>query len=82
MAKERFQRMGYRGATSARARKTRTYPLRKVVDEHATKEVAGYTIYCWELECGHKVHPPGDLIGPRYPERMRCAQCAKDSAKT
>lgn len=79
---EKFASMGYRGATSRKAQATRTYPLRRVVDEAATKEVAGYTVRCWELKCGHKVRPPKDLIGPRYPSRMRCAQCAKEAAKT
>lgn len=77
--KRKFQRMGRNGA--AAAAKSRRYPLRKVVDEGATKEVEGYTLRCWELECGHKVSPPEDLIGPRYPERMRCRQCFEDQAK-
>lgn len=71
----RDRSMGYQGATSKRAKQTRRYPLRKVVDEHATREVAGSKITCWELECGHKVQPPSDIIGPRYPTRMRCRRC-------
>ncbi len=71
--------MGYRGATSRRARETRRYPLRRVVDDFAKKEiVAGGSTY-WvdavKLECGHLVRPPRDIIGRRYPERMRCRAC-------
>lgn len=77
--RERFASMGYQGGTSQRANRTRRYPLRKVIDEHATKEVEGYKLVCWELECGHKVSPPTDIIGPRYPSRMRCRRCFEEA---
>ena len=71
--------MGYQGATSARAKQTRRYPLRKVVDEAADKEIkigdSTYHVTSVELECGHLVRPPEDIIGRRYPQRMRCRKC-------
>jgi hypothetical protein len=68
--------MGRNGARRAAA--SRRYPLRKVVSESAEFEPG---VRAWELECGHKVHPPEDLIGPRYPARMRCAECFADTTK-
>jgi hypothetical protein len=77
--KERFRSMGYQGGTSRRAAQTRRYPLRRVVNEFASKEVTvgdtSYEVEAVELECGHKVSPPTDIIGRRYPARMRCRRC-------
>lgn len=77
--REKFQSMGYRGGTSRKAAQTRRYPLRKVVDEfaHETIEVGASTLEIErvELECGHKLSPPNDIIGRRYPARMRCRHC-------
>jgi hypothetical protein len=75
--KRRFASMGRKGAE--RAAKTRSYPLRKVVNEHAEFEPG---VPAYELECGHKLHPPEDLIGRRYPARMRCAECFRASQPT
>lgn len=74
--KRQLARMARNGARAAA--RSKRYPLRKVVSEHSQFEA---NVPAWELECGHKVHPPRDITGPRYPERMRCAQCFRESAQ-
>lgn len=71
--KRQFQRMGRNGAAKAQA--TNRYPLRRVINEFAEFEPG---VPAFELECGHKLHPPHDITGPRYPGRMRCFQCFKE----
>lgn len=83
--KEQFRSMGYQGATSKKAKQTRRYPLRKVVDEFARKTITldsgdSFKVEAVELECGHKLSPPTDLIGRRYPARMRCRKCFEESS--
>jgi hypothetical protein len=62
------------------AAQRRTYPLRRVVDHNATQSFRGSTVPAVELECGHKLAPPEDRSGRRYPERMRCRFCASSTA--
>jgi hypothetical protein len=69
------------------AARKRRYPLRKVVNEFASREevVGGHVVSysAFELECGHKLAPPEDMIGRRYPSRMRCRFCfAAESTPT
>lgn len=54
------------------------HPLRRVTDHHATTLFSGVRIPAVELECGHKLAPPEDRSGRRYPACMRCRFCAAD----
>ena len=61
------------------AAKRRMYPLRRVVDHDARMDFSGTTIPAVELECGHKLAPPEDRTGRRYPARMRCRFCFEEA---
>jgi hypothetical protein len=80
--REKFQSMGYRGATSERARKTRTYPLRKVLDDGIGLDPDRPNADVDALECGHFLSGAEDIIGRRYPARRRCHKCAKEAEQT
>lgn len=84
--KRHLKRMGSKGGQ--RAKKTNSYPLRRVVNHHAQETVEipeggvgpfkqSFTREAVELECGHLLSPPTHLMGRRYPARMRCWKCAK-----
>lgn len=64
--------MSGRRALTARRRKA---PLRLVVNHQGEMLIDGVPVPAVELECGHKLHPPEDYRGRRYPERMRCPRC-------
>jgi hypothetical protein len=53
-----------------------------VVDEFAENLVViggeASKVPAFELECGHKLAPPEDMIGRRYPARMRCRFCFEE----
>jgi hypothetical protein len=62
-------------------KRSNEYPLRRVVDHQGRREYQGVQIDAVELECGHKLSPPEDFRGRRYPDRMRCRLCAKEEAE-
>lgn len=72
------------GATSAKAQRTRTYPLRAVVTVAYTEVIAkaggpfeaDVTVLSVLLECGHLLRPARDMIGERHPVQRRCGKCA------
>src|SRR5712672_3468334 len=72
------------GATSAKAQRARTYPLRTVVTVAYPEVIAktggpfleDITVLSVLLECGHLLRPARDMIGERHPARRRCGKCA------
>ncbi len=75
--REKFQAMGSKGGSSERAQKTRTYPLRKVIEDGIGLDPNRPHTDVDALECGHFLTGAEDIIGRRYPARRRCSKCAR-----